>query len=155
MNATNERRVGLFKCFFFTKVDEIHDFVETVRGKGIDVLFSASAEPSSQESAFVRHFSNALATPMGQDIEHRFAILGKHVRLSSLAMKDTWIDLANGDATINKVFAVVLGYLIVGLVVALYLNVMNVGSMQSAGRAVRNAIRQQLIVVKVRMIWTI
>lgn len=62
---------------------------------------------------------------------------------------DTWIELANGDGVINRIFAVVLGYTVVGLFVALYLNILNVGSVQSAGRAVRSAIRQQLIVVKV------
>ena len=115
----------------------------------MDAFARTEAEPTAQESVIVRQFSEALATPVGQDIERRFAVLGKHVRLTALAMKDTWIDLANGDGTINRIFAVVLGYLMVGLAVALYLNIMNVGSVQSAGRAVRNAIRQQLIVVKV------
>ena len=125
----------------------------TMRQKGIDV-FAGAPEPSSQESAFIRHFSGALSTPVGQDIEQRFAWLGRHVRLSSLAMKDTWIDLANGDATINRVFSIVLGYVIVGLAVALYLNLLSVGRVQSAGRAVRNAIRQQLIVLKVSWCFT-
>ncbi|TDL24001.1 hypothetical protein BD410DRAFT_786709 [Rickenella mellea] len=81
--------------------------------------------------------------------EQFFAKIGKHVRVSSEGLKIAWIDLAMGDAPVNRVFAVALGYTVVGMAVGLYLNVLNVGSVQSAGRAVRNAIRQQLIVVKV------
>ena len=130
------------------KVHELKDFVEIVREKGLDA-FAASNESSVQESAFTQYFSEALETPVGRDIEARFAWLGKHIRLSSLALKDPWIDLANGAATVNRVFSIALGYAIIGLAVALYLNILNVGSVQNAGRAVRNAIRQQLIVLKV------
>lgn len=66
-----------------------------------------------------------------------------------MAAKATWIELATKDGPLNRFFAVVLGYLIVALLVALYLNVLNVGNVRNAGRAIRNAIRQQLIVLKV------
>ena len=78
-----------------------------------------------------------------------FAVLGKRVRLTHTAMQGVWINLANGDSALDRVFGVVLGYAVVGFFIALYLNVLNVGTVQSAGRAVRNAVRQQVIIVKV------
>jgi len=56
--------------------------------------------------------------------------------------------MALGDGTGERVFAIALGYAVVGLLVAFYLNVFTVGSVKSAGRAVRSAVRQQLLVVK-------
>ena len=85
--------------------------------------------------------------------EPYFARLGKHVRLNASFTKASWAELANGDGTANRFFAIGLGYFVVGLVVALYLNLLNVGNVQSAGRAIRTAIRQQLIVTKVRDIY--
>ncbi|OBZ73915.1 ERAD-associated E3 ubiquitin-protein ligase doa10 [Grifola frondosa] len=78
-----------------------------------------------------------------------FARLGKHVRLWSAEAQSTWLRLAVGDGPNERVFAVLLGYAVIGIVLALYLNVLTVGSVRNAGRAVRNAIRQQLLVVKV------
>ena len=80
-----------------------------------------------------------------------FAVLGKRVRLTHTAMQGVWINLANGDSALDRVFGVVLGYAVVGFFIALYLNVLNVGTVQSAGRAVRNAVRQQVIIVKVNL----
>lgn len=90
-----------------------------------------------------------------------FELLGARVRLlsaslaqSSLALlsdfKVMWEEYALGDGNGEKVFAVGLGYAVVGIALAIYLNVLTVGSVKSAGRAVRSAVRQQLLVVKVR-----
>jgi E3 ubiquitin-protein ligase MARCH6 len=51
--------------------------------------------------------------------------------------------MALGDGTGERVFAIALGYAVIGLLVAFYLNVFTVGSVKSAGRAVRGAVRQQ------------
>lgn len=69
--------------------------------------------------------------------------------MTASGVKSTWIRLALGDGTPEKVFAVVLGYAVVGLLLALYLNILTVGNVKSAGRAVRSAVRQQLLVFKV------
>ena len=82
--------------------------------------------------------------------EPYFASLGKEVRLSAAASKDTWTNLAVKNGPFEKVFAVTLGYAVFGLLVAVYLNLLTVGNARTAGRAVRNVIRQQLLVVKVR-----
>lgn len=89
-------------------------------------------------------------SPIMQFIDRYFASLGEHVRITGLRMKDGWAEMANGDAPLNRMFSIALGYTVFGVMLAVYLNVLTVGSVQSAGRAVRNAIRQQLIVLKVR-----
>ena len=82
--------------------------------------------------------------------EPYFAHIGALVRLAWDDLKTSWVRLALGDGTTEKVFAIFLGYIVNAILLAIYLNVLTVGSMKSAGRALRNAIRQQLLVVKVR-----
>lgn len=81
--------------------------------------------------------------------EPLFAPIGHAVRMHSADAKETWIRLAVGNGTSSRIFAIALGYTVDALLLALYLNVLTVGSVRSAGRAVRNAVRQQLLVVKV------
>jgi E3 ubiquitin-protein ligase MARCH6 len=88
-------------------------------------------------------------SPIVRSAEPYFAALGKEVRLTAVRLKTTWIRLALGEGTTEKIFAVVLGYAVVALSLAMYLNVLTVGNVKSAGRAVRGAVRQQLLVLKV------
>lgn len=81
--------------------------------------------------------------------EPYFAILGKEVRLGIERLKDSWLRLALGHGPTERLFAVSLGYVIFGLAIAVYLNILTVGTARSAGRAVRSAVRQQLLVIKV------
>ncbi|KAF8166549.1 hypothetical protein K438DRAFT_1856932 [Mycena galopus ATCC 62051] len=81
--------------------------------------------------------------------EPYFAALGKDVRLSTEQIRTTWTQLALGHGPKEKVFAIALGYVVVVILVSLYLNLLTVGSMKTAGRAVRTAVREQLLVLKV------
>jgi len=81
--------------------------------------------------------------------EPYFAILGTEVRTRTARAQILWTRLALGEGPGERVFAVVLGYAVVGSLLALYLNILTVGNARSAGRAVRNAVRQQLLVLKV------
>lgn len=81
--------------------------------------------------------------------EPYFAPLGRAVRLGSQDFQSTWLKLAIGNGTSDRMFAIALGYAIDAILVALYLNVLTVGSVRNAGRAFRNAVRQQLLVIKV------
>lgn len=63
----------------------------------------------------------------------------------------TWTRLALGQGPSERAFAVILGYAVVGLLLSLYLNLLTVGNAKTAGRAVRSAVRQQLLVLKVRI----
>ena len=112
---------------------------------GSPTLDVPKAEPSS--SYFYRVLEED--TTFMRLAEPYFAPIGKNVRELTAEGKTTWIRLATGDTPNDRAFAVLLGYAVVGLLLAIYLNILTVGSMRSAGRAVRNAVRQQLLVVKV------
>jgi E3 ubiquitin-protein ligase MARCH6 len=62
---------------------------------------------------------------------------------------EIWEQLAIGDGTHERVFAVCLGYGVFGLGLVIYMNILNMGAVRTAGRAVRAAVRQQLLIVKV------
>ena len=78
-----------------------------------------------------------------------FATIGEIVRLTWDDLKASWVKLALGSGTTEKIFAIFLGYVVNAFLLAVYLNILTVGSMKNAGRAVRSAVRQQLLVVKV------
>ncbi|CCM02594.1 uncharacterized protein FIBRA_04697 [Fibroporia radiculosa] len=112
-----------------------------------------SAKPSATSSrsfylTFVEELMEADG-PVMSFIDPSFAPLGSTIRLTAREAKRTWISLAVGNGPNEKVFAILLGYAVVGLLLAIYLNVLTVGNVRSAGRAVRSAIRQQLLVIKV------
>ncbi|TFY83645.1 hypothetical protein EWM64_g363 [Hericium alpestre] len=87
--------------------------------------------------------------PVIRSAEPYFAALGKEVRVSSENLKSTWIRFALGDGTAEKVFAIAIGYYILGLLVLLYLRVITVGTVKNTARAIRNGVRQQMLVFKV------
>ncbi len=87
--------------------------------------------------------------PAVQAAERYLEVLGKQVRKSSYQVATSWTRMALGDGTGERIFAIALGYAVIGLLIAFYLNVFTVGTVKSAGRAVRSAVRQQLLVVKV------
>jgi E3 ubiquitin-protein ligase MARCH6 len=102
----------------------------------------------SPVSSFVTSMSETRAFRLA---EERLAVLGRHIRVAFAAALNEWVELAEGDGTMERLWAIFLGYAIAALFAALYLNTITVGNVKSAGRAVRNAIRQQMIVLKV--IW--
>ncbi|KZT09822.1 uncharacterized protein LAESUDRAFT_694262 [Laetiporus sulphureus 93-53] len=82
-------------------------------------------------------------------IEPYFAPLGNKACLLVEEAKLTYLRLAIGSGPNEKVFAILLGYAAVGFLLALYLNILTIGNVRNAGRAVRNAVREQLLVIKV------
>ncbi|KIY52974.1 hypothetical protein FISHEDRAFT_34386, partial [Fistulina hepatica ATCC 64428] len=83
--------------------------------------------------------------------EHYFAVLGKAVRENTVSFRQTWVQLSLGTGPSERTFAVFVGYFVASVLVAVYLNILTVGNMLNASRAVRNSIRQQLLVLKVAM----
>lgn len=81
--------------------------------------------------------------------EEGFAIFGHQVRGAFVTALEEWAELAEGDGAMARLWAILLGYAIAAFLAALYLNTFTVGNVRSVGRAVRNAIRQQMIVLKV------
>lgn len=84
-----------------------------------------------------------------EEVESRFAALGRAVRLFSHAFARRWRLLAIADGTSERAFAITLGYMVLCVVMGVYLGVLNAGAVRGAARALRNAVKQQLIVVKV------
>ena len=121
------------------------------QGNGSGVL-STPGDPVISTRVIVRGIDHFLKSPVGQVVEPYFANFGKRIRLNQAVARVVWAELDNGDGSLNRFFAIVLGYLVVGLSVALYLNILNAGSVQNAGRAMRSAIRQQSIVSKVSVL---
>ena len=119
----------------------------------VSEAFSLSAVSESTATVAAPSFIEKLAaddSAFMQVISPYFAPVGEMVRALSKDAQETWFRLAVGDGTLEKVFAIFLGYAVDIVLLALYLNVLTVGSMKNAGRAVRSAIRQQLVVIKVR-----
>ncbi|PSR82583.1 hypothetical protein PHLCEN_2v6016 [Hermanssonia centrifuga] len=112
------------------------------------ILISPTATPPEPASSFINSLL-AHDSAFMRVVDPLFAPIGEAVRLLWKDLLVTWERLALGDGTTEKLFAISLGYMVDILLVALYLNVLTVGSMKSAGRAVRSAVRQQLVVVKV------
>ncbi|KZS94639.1 hypothetical protein SISNIDRAFT_410077 [Sistotremastrum niveocremeum HHB9708] len=61
----------------------------------------------------------------------------------------TYLKFAHGDTTTDRVLFILLGDSLAGVLVAFYLNILTVGNIQNAGRAVRTVVKQQLMVMKV------
>ncbi|KAM6496827.1 hypothetical protein JOM56_007300, partial [Amanita muscaria] len=117
----------------------------------IEVVFRDSKQPDAQPGAINSRssFITTYLTDISLKAEPYFAVLGKEVRLSAERVKESWLNLALCHGPMERLFAVSLGYVIIGLSVAVYLNLLTVGTARSAGRAVRSAVRQQLLVLKV------
>ncbi|KAF8625036.1 hypothetical protein AX17_006950 [Amanita inopinata Kibby_2008] len=111
----------------------------------------ATTEPATQPEAVTAapSFITTYLSDAALKAEPYFAIFGREVRLAAERFKDTWMRLALGHGPVERLFAVSLGYIISGVIIALYLNLLTVGTARSAGRAVRSAVRQQLLVIKV------
>ena len=109
---------------------------------------TVASEPSNSTRTFMSSIPDYLGST-----EPYFAILGSRIRLFVTQVQSTWIRLALGSGPVNRVFAVCLGYVVVCLLFCLYLNILTVGNARSAGIFVRNAVRQQLLVLKVYIIF--
>ncbi|KAF9482616.1 hypothetical protein BDN70DRAFT_852941 [Pholiota conissans] len=81
--------------------------------------------------------------------EPYFEALGKEIRILVMKFQERWIQLALGSGPSSRFFAISLGWGVISFLVALYLNLLTVGNARTAGLAVRNAVRQQLLVLKV------
>ena len=116
---------------------------------GIDLLSHLPLDMRGRDfpvQSFVISILDGSAFQLAEEV---FAVFGRHIRVAFVAILEQWVELAEGDGTMERLWAIFLGYAIVAFLAALYLNTITVGNVRSAGRAVRNAIRQQMIVLKV------
>ncbi|KAI0077759.1 hypothetical protein K474DRAFT_1620717 [Panus rudis PR-1116 ss-1] len=112
-------------------------------------LFSSGVEANNTSSTTILERLAENDSAWLRLAEPYFAPIGRSVREKYHTLAEAWVQLAIGDNTSSKLFAICLGYALNALVMAIYLNVLTFGSVKSAGRAVRSAVRQQLLVIKV------
>ncbi|KAH9840035.1 uncharacterized protein C8Q71DRAFT_474546 [Rhodofomes roseus] len=112
-------------------------------------VFSTVSDPTPSESVSLLDRLVESDSVAFRYIEPYFAPLGGKIRTNSEEAKSNWIRLAIGNGPNEKMFAIILGYAVIGIMLALYLNVLTIGNVRNAGKAVRSAVRQQLLVVKV------
>ncbi|KAJ7095466.1 hypothetical protein C8R43DRAFT_907918 [Mycena crocata] len=123
----------------------VHKFSD----RPLEQLFAwSSSSPVTPTPSKVSDSSSFQSTVVNA-LEPHFATLGQEVRVSTAQLRAGWTRLALGHGPKEKVFAVALGYVVVMVLVSLYLNLLTVGNMKTAGRAVRTAVREQLLVLKV------
>ncbi|KAL4078894.1 hypothetical protein V8B97DRAFT_2021235 [Scleroderma yunnanense] len=116
----------------------------------LEWLRSPPEDPTPGLSSHIDKFFES-ESMIARFLEPYFAWFGREIRLVTERAQRSWVQLTLGHGTPERIFAIGLGYVVVAVCLALYLNVFNVGNARNAGRAVRNAVRQQLLVVKVAM----
>jgi E3 ubiquitin-protein ligase MARCH6 len=122
--------------------------ITTIWESAVASLQTPSPSPAISLSQRLESFLESDSV-IARYLEPYFATLGREVRTASEQLQTSWVNLTMGQGTREKVFAIILGYGVVGVLLAIYLNVFTVGNARSAGRAIRSAVRQQLLVVKV------
>jgi E3 ubiquitin-protein ligase MARCH6 len=135
----------------FESAAVVYSRVKTPTGENWANIFSwtspALPEPATEVPAL--SWVESKFPTLVAKAEPYFALLGREVRVSVLRAQVTWKRMALGQGPAERAFAVMLGYAVVGVLLSLYLNILTVGNVRSAGRAVRSAVRQQLLVFKV------
>ncbi|KAH7335166.1 hypothetical protein B0J17DRAFT_668903 [Rhizoctonia solani] len=106
--------------------------------------------PTSAAERIIFHLP-APSTRSLEQIESQFAAFGRTLRLFSHAFARRWQQLTIADGTSERAFAIFLGYIVLCMVMGIYLGILNTGAVRGAARALRNAVKQQLIVVKVAL----
>ena len=91
----------------------------------------------------------SLDSTLGRLVEPYFASFGQEVRSTAEGIGNWWVHMSLGRGPVEKAFAIVYGYLLIGVSLAIYMNILTVGTIKSAEKAVRTVVRQQLLVVKV------
>ncbi|KAJ1306920.1 hypothetical protein OPQ81_007903 [Rhizoctonia solani] len=112
------------------------------------------AVPRPSPTNAVERIIFRLPAPSMQSLEYvesQFTALGRTMRLFSHAFARRWQQLTIADGTSERAFAICLGYIVLCMVMGIYLGVLNAGAVRGAARALRNAVKQQLIVVKVAL----
>lgn len=109
------------------------------------VLAFEAASDSPTSSILNKGFDSTF----GRLVEPYFATLGQEIRHVTDGTSNWWMRMSLGRGPVEKAFAIVFGYFLVGISLAVYMNILTVGTIKTAEKALRTAVRQQLLVVKV------
>ncbi|KAG5336960.1 hypothetical protein C0989_011398 [Termitomyces sp. Mn162] len=112
------------------------------------LAWRATPSPPSPEILEASSFVLEYLDKFLKVVEPYLAPLGEKVRLTFGSALLIWEQMAVGEAPANRAFAIFLGYAAVALLLSVYLNLIMVGNAKTAARAVRIAVRQQLLVLK-------
>jgi len=126
---------------------DLASFAQGRFGEFISAFESGESIPSETPSS--SFLDNGFDSTLGRIVEPYFASFGQEVRSGLEGIGNRWIRMSLGRGPVEKAFAIVYGYLIIGISLAIYMNILTVGTIKTAERAVRTAVRQQLLVVKV------
>ena len=126
------------------------DFASAAHGRFGEIVSAfesggATGSDMSSNSLLDRGLDSAL----GRLVEPYFASFGQEVRSTAEGVGNWWVHMSLGRGPVEKAFAIVYGYLLVGVSLAIYMNILTVGTIKTAEKAVRTVVRQQLLVVKV------
>ncbi len=100
-------------------------------------------ETSSEPS-----FLDVKASELWLRSEPYFAPIGKEVRLSFERFREWWTGVALGHGPSDRVTAVGIGYAVVAFILLSYVHLLAVGNKET-GKAVKNLLRQHVLVLKV------
>jgi E3 ubiquitin-protein ligase MARCH6 len=116
-------------------------------GKYVEVVsaFESGGPDVPTNSLLGKVFDGAF----GRLAEPYFATLGQEVRGTAERIGNWWMRMSLGHGPVEKAFAIIFGYFLIGIGLAVYMNVLTVGTIKTAEKALRTAVRQQLLVVKV------
>lgn len=126
------------------------DFAALVQGRFGEFISALESDGKTPSQTLSDSFlEKAFDGVLGRLVEPYFASFGQEVRETSEGIANWWVRMSLGRGPVEKAFAIVYGYLLIGISLAIYMNVLTVGTIKTAEKAVRIVIRQQLLVVKV------
>ncbi|KAJ3806308.1 hypothetical protein F5876DRAFT_80832 [Lentinula aff. lateritia] len=126
--------------------------------EGAAVAFNAGnlAEDSTEEIVHSTPKTGVILSFLAQTlpdfmdyVESCLAALGREIRQSHKQFCGVWTQLAIGNGPAERIFSVIFGYCIIASALVVYMNILTIGNVKTAGRAVRTAVKQQLLVLKV------
>jgi len=126
------------------------DLASFAQGRFGDIISAFESEGTAASHGLSNSFlDRGFDSTLGRVVEPYFASLGQEIRNTTERIASWWIRMSLGRGPVEKAFAIVYGYLLIGIGLAIYMNVLTVGTIKTAEKAVRTAVRQQLLVVKV------
>ena len=126
------------------------DLASSIQGRLGEIISAFESggiiAPDGPANSFLDRILNST---LGHLVEPYAATFGQEVRNTVELVANWWMRMSLGRGPVEKAFAIVFGYLLIGISLAFYMNVLTVGTIKTAERALRTAVRQQLLVVKV------
>ena len=112
-------------------------------------IISAFEGTTASDTPMSSLLDNGFSSALGRLIEPYFASFGQEVRSTADGIASWWMRMSLGRGPVEKAFAIIFGYFLIAIGLAVYMNILTVGTIKNAEKALRTAVRQQLLVVKV------